>query len=777
MIKSSLEPRSPARVEKRWRRHGFTLVSFLLLFSANLTAEELSLNGRVVDPQNNPFPMATVQLLQGGQVLKLATSGADGRFQLKIESPGDYILKVVANGFRPVTQRVRMRTNGNVPIEIRMGELSLHEEKITVTAGVKEVDILSPDTAERVYITEDMLDANPGRPGAPVSIPGYPIETASSGIKAPQYFAPGVAGDHGEPIAQYIGVGSYLVPNNLSANAHGNGYADPNVFIPQVLESVQVDGGAFNVREGNHSVNLAATYRLRSHLDPFLMLTGDYRDIDVVTGFGPTPNSWIALEASCGNGFLSRLEHRQQYKFNGERGIEAGAHRFTVIGMGYYGQSYVPGLVPLLAPNAGDPDVINFGDTIDPRQKDQTHSAMIAVNDEWKIRSSQEFQLSGFFRSYNLSLYSDFGQGLIRQSEFRTVAGASANYTNKIAEYFSLLGGTDYNREAPRRDDLDHYGFFNPASPGYYGPFTPVTANNVTIGSVSPYVATEGTVARYFRYYAGWRRDEIDFNNQDLLVPQHSFQNWVGVNSPKVTLSFLPKDSWFVPLLSLSFGQAFFTNDPRIGTGTSLEPPVSSAHSYQLVASKTIRKTDVRLTLGHVTTSATPAKIDPDTGLQFDEGPGRLRFMTVTVKQTFGGGSLLATFSKADARDLLTGDPTPEAPRTIFDFLGTLQRLPLHLEARAEFEYVGTKPLGAGCLPVLSAQCTGTSVEEFRGALVRSFLSGRLGAGVNFLIASGFTGQTTENFYPSAIQEVVGVRIPSYASVSLTYRFGHTPSH
>ena len=114
------------------------------------------------------------------------------------------------------------------------------------------------DPAEKVFVRQDLLDANPGRPGAPVSIPGYPIETASSGIKAPQYFAPGVAGDHGEPIAQYIAVGTYLVPNNLSANAHGNGYADPNIFIPEILESVQVDGGAYNVRQGNHSVNLAA---------------------------------------------------------------------------------------------------------------------------------------------------------------------------------------------------------------------------------------------------------------------------------------------------------------------------------------------------------------------------------------------------------------------------------------------------------------------------------------------------------------------------------------
>jgi hypothetical protein len=45
---------------------------------------------------------------------------------------------------------------------------------------------------------------------------------------------------------------------------------------------------------------------------------------------------------------------------------------------------------------------------------------------------------------------------------------------------------------------------------------------------------------------------------------------------------------------------------------------------------------------------------------------------------------------------------------------------------------------------------------------------------VNFLFAGGYTGQTTENFYPSDIQEVVGVRIPSYASISITYRFGRS---
>ena len=129
-------------------------------------------------------------------------------------------------------------------------------------------------------------------------------------------------------------------------------------------------------------------------------------------------------------------------------------------------------------------------------------------------------------------------------------------------------------------------------------------------------------------------------------------------------------------------------------------------------------------------------------------------------------------FSKADARDLDTGEPTPEAPRTIFDLLGTTEKLPFHLQARGEFEYVGTKPLGTGCLPGLSAECTGTPVKEFRGALVRPFKNGRVNAGINFLIASGFSGQTAETFFPSDIASVAGVRVPSYASIMLTYKFG-----
>jgi Carboxypeptidase regulatory-like domain len=800
------------------RRIPGLFVMLICWSSLPVIAQEIVLKGHVTDPQGNNLPLALVQLVDHDRVVGRSISGSDGFFQMKALSVGEFIVKVEAPGFRPVEQSINVALNGNPEITVKMATLSGRAESILVTADVNDLDVLSPDPAMKVFASENLLDANPGRPGAPMSIPGYPIETASSGIKAPQYFAPGVAGDHGEPIAQYIQVGSYLVPNNLSANAHGNGYSDPNIFIAGVIESVQVDGGAYNVREGNHALNLAAIYGLRSHLDPFITLTGDYRDITATAGMSPSANSWMAMEGSFGNGFLDRLEHRKQFKFNGGRVFRAGDHTLTLFGIAYIGYGYVAGLRPIFGFNPVDAAAgwVEYPDTIDPRQKDQTHTALAALNDVWKLGDHQELQLSGFFRTYNLSLFSDFGLGLIRQSEFRTVTGGNATYVNKIAKTFTMLAGMDYEREAPRRDDLDHYNFYNPAAPSYYGPFIPIDGNNVTIAPAAPYVAGEGALSKYVHYYLGWRRDEIDITNQDLITPANSWQKWVGVNSPKATLTIVPDKSWYIPMIAFSFGKSFFTEDPREGTaldGPTTVDPVETARSYQLVASKTfqgktnqgkaIYKTDLKLTLGHETQTAEYGKIDPDQGLQFDLGPGRIRYLAATLRQSFAHGSLLATFEQADAR-LVTPSFSiiPEAPRLIGDLIVAYQNLPFRLQAKGEFEYVGRKVVGNGCSEssymsgdpnALNYYCLGVPNKEFRFAVSRPFLEGRLNVGVNAMIASGWTGQTTENFALASVygpgkvglgpdglvpgnpvSEVVGVRIPSYASVSLTYRFGRS---
>src|SRR5271156_5805155 len=807
MRKISRKPDDGARPRVAMARTLGLFFTLILSCSLPALAQEIVLKGRVIDPQGNDLPGASVQVAGHGRVIAQATSGSDGLFEIKLASPGQFVVKVEAPGFRPVEQPIHVALSGNVEIIVKITQIAARKDSVSVTADVNALDVQSPDPAVKVFASQNLLDANPGRPGAPISIPGYPIETASSGIKAPQYFAPGVAGDHGEPIAQYIAVGSYLVPNNLSANAHGNGYADPNIYIASVIESVQVDGGAYNVREGNHALNLAAIYGLRSHLDPFLTLTGDYRDITATGGLSPSANSWVAMEGSFGNGFLDRLEHRKQFKLNGGRVFRAGDHTLTLFGIAYLGYGYVAGLRPIFGFNAVDAAAgwKEYPDTIDPRQKDQTHTGLVALNDVWKLAEHQELQLSGFFRTYNLSLYSDFGLGLIRQSEFRTVTGGNASYVNKVAKVFNLLAGIDYEREAPRRDDLDHYDLFNPAAPAEYGPFLKIDGNNVTIAPVTPFIAGDGELSKYIHYYVGLRRDEIDINNQDLVTPANSSSEWVGLNSPKATITIIPKESWYVPLISLSYGKSFFTEDPRQGTaldGPTAVDPVETARSYQLVASKTFfHRTDQKLTLGHETQSAEFGKIDPDQGLQEDLGPGRIRYLAASLRQGIPNGSLLVTFEQADARLVNTGfSIVPEAPRLIGDVSGTYQKLPLHLQAKAEFEYVGQKVVGNGCSEsdfmsgdplALDRYCLGVANKEFRLALSRPFLDGRLNVGVNTLIATGYTGQTTESFATAAVfapgkvgigadglvpanpvSEVVGVRIPWYASASITYRFG-----
>ena len=82
----------------------------------------------------------------------------------------------------------------------------------------------------------------------------------------------------------------------------------------------------------------------------------------------------------------------------------------------------------------------------------------------------------------------------------------------------------------------------------------------------------------------------------------------------------------------------------------------------------------------------------------------------------------------------------------IGDLIWTYQKLPFHLQAKGEFEYVGRKVVGNGCNESnpddLNSYCLGVPNKEFRLALARPFLEGKINVGVNMMIARGYTGQT-----------------------------------
>jgi hypothetical protein len=240
------------------------------------------------------------------------------------------------------------------------------------------------------------------------------------------------------------------------------------------------------------------------------------------------------------------------------------------------------------------------------------------------------------------------------------------------------------------------------------------------------------------------------------------------------------------------------------GSGAALfANPLERSHAYQLVLEKDIFKTDVRVTLSRTTTTATLAKIDPDNGSAQDLGPSTIKFLTGNVRHQFSFGSLQGVFSKADARlasfNGVPGTVVPEAPRTIFDALATLDRLPFDLHARAEYEYVGHKFLDVGNADH-PAQYEVIPLGETRIAVVRSFLDGRLTLAADGLIARGYTGQTTETFDPNwsvaasaanlpycapgsgpsglpddfdcgTVERAVGIRSASFAGGSISWRF------
>ena len=702
-------------------------------------AERFVLSGHVIAVDGEPIAKAEVRLGTA-----TASTDAEGSFQF-FAPLGESTISISASGYTPLAVPVSISADTDLKFELQLSSST------TVSA---HVDNPLSSALTQVYESDELLKAQAGLPGVPVSLPGYPSETASGGVKAPQYFAPGVAGDHGEPIAQYIRVGDFLFPNNLPANAHGNGYADPNLLIPNAIGFVESDAGAFDVRHGNNAVDLAVAYGLVTRLEPFVQISGDPRDYDFVSGWSPgnpQTGAWLGLEIAGGDGFLRLPEHRHQYKVNGERYYSLGHHLLTLFGAGYYGESRIPGLVPIATRVAQD--------TIDARQSDRTQTALFVASDTWRVTDRQQLQFSEYFRTYSLNLKSDFGDGLIRQSEFRTVTGGNTSYNQRVNSAISFSTGLDFRRDSPRNAELAHAD----AS----GNFQPVTRNDFTISDFAPYASVDGSISRFFTYSAGVRHDGVSFHNTDRLSPINSYRSSAGLTSPRATLSFrIPSRSYF-PVLALSSGEAFHTNDPRIGLGTNRGTPIASSHANQIAATESVLGTRFRLSLVRVSNSQELAKIDPDTGLQQSVGPSLVRALTVSAQRHFSFGSLQATFARAQAKNRITGQDIPEAPRLIWDVSATTFRLPARLQASGEFEYVGRKPLGDGF--------TALPVREFRGSLTRSFHDESFEAGVHFLLANGYTGQTLETLQLTsetiATERVVGVRNQSFAGVSFTYRF------
>ena len=101
-------------------------------------------------------------------------------------------------------------------------------------------------------------------------IPGMVVTQHSGDGKANQYFLRGMNLDHGTDFATTVNG----VPINMPTHAHGHGYSDLNILIPELVSRVEYRKGPYFASEGDFSSAGSANIIYRTQLDkPFAAVT------------------------------------------------------------------------------------------------------------------------------------------------------------------------------------------------------------------------------------------------------------------------------------------------------------------------------------------------------------------------------------------------------------------------------------------------------------------------------------------------------------------------
>ena len=108
---------------------------------------------------------------------------------------------------------------------------------------------LQPTAASETRISGEELNARPAsRVGELLeAVPGLIVTQHSGEGKANQYFLRGFNLDHGTDLAITVDG----MPVNMPTHGHGQGYADINFLIPELVQSVNVRKGPYFADQGD----------------------------------------------------------------------------------------------------------------------------------------------------------------------------------------------------------------------------------------------------------------------------------------------------------------------------------------------------------------------------------------------------------------------------------------------------------------------------------------------------------------------------------------------
>jgi outer membrane receptor protein involved in Fe transport len=436
----------------------------------------------------------------------------------------------------------------------------------TEVIGHYETGVGTTDAASAGAVTYKRVESRPlSRPGEVMElVPGLIISQHSGEGKANQYYLRGYNLDHGTDFAITLDG----MPVNMRTHAHGQGYADINFLIPELVERIDFRKGPYYAEEGDFASAGAA------HLEYFSKLPQAIGSVTI--GTDSYQRAMAAASPQVGNGNLLMAFEANHYdgpwdlaqdlrKFNGVLRYSQGDRRdgFNVTFMGYDAQWNSTDQIPERAVNQG---LIGLYGNIDPTDGGETQRYSLSTNIHRALGPGQA-SLDAYVIRYKLDLFSNFTYFLddpvngdqFHQADRRTVYGVNPRYA-----WATKLGGVDMTNTVGlqfRYDDIERVALYGTRERERIATFVD---DKVKEASTGVYIENAATWTSWFRSVLGVRYDYYTFD-VDANIPQNSGKADDSIVSPKMSLIFGP---WAKTEYFLNAGYGFHSNDARGVTAT-----------------------------------------------------------------------------------------------------------------------------------------------------------------------------------------------------------------
>lgn len=415
-----------------------------------------------------------------------------------------------------------------------------------------------PNSATEITIIPEQINAQPAmRPGEVLeNAPGLIVTQHSGEGKANQYFLRGFNLDHGTDIAIFIDG----MPVNMRTHGHGQGYADINFLIPELIQSMRVRKGPYFADEGDFAsagaVHIDYVDRLARNLSQVTAGSFGYkRGLVIGSRAMGAGNVLAALEATGYDG--PWINPDRQGKFNGVFRYSQGTalDGFSLTAMAFDNKWNSTDQIAERA----IPQIGRFG-TFDPT--DGGLSSRYSLSSRWSTSTDNTVtQVNGYLIRQDMRLFNNFTYFLVdpvngdqfSQLDKRFLGGINASHTIK-SSFAALPVETTFGIQS-RYDDI-RLGLYRTRQ---RVTFSTVRADEVQEASAGFYVQQVVRWTNWIRTIGGLRYDSYTGKVNSDFSPNSGNAN-DGIFSPKAGIVFGPFNhtEFFA-----NIGEGFHSNDLR----------------------------------------------------------------------------------------------------------------------------------------------------------------------------------------------------------------------